>query len=446
MWTLNLLQNIGLKSLSRLVLILVAIILVSMISIVTRNNAHPDEHVHIDAFHYFEDNWWPPDLGSDKVIYSRYGWSRVYTGEIVYIIYGKLGKIIKSLFNQEADFYIIYRFLNVSLFLLTLISLFYVRCRWIDPKLIGLTFICIPQVHYIYSYANSDAWGLSLSVFLFLLVAIMMDRPLRSWSWGMFILLGIFTGLVLASKLPYLLSLFLPYSLIVSRVIHEVRRNKFNQVKWMGNRLIVAGLLAIAVMFPLKIIYPITQSNFNSSIERMRENKALDGYKPSKPTYKDYRLSSKEKTYFYLLTKKLWISKSLKSFYGAFGYMNVWNPEWIYFMAGLIFLIGIYFTVYWTVLNWGTLSNELRVCLIFSPIIIATNIYASIYHSLHVDYQPQGRYLFASLIPISLIWMGTMHVEKEKLKKFIRVIMFVIMYLISIFSLTFVVLTNHSLQ
>lgn len=31
---------------------------------------------------------------------------------------------------------------------------------------LGLTLLCLPQVLYVYSYANSDAWGLSLSLAL----------------------------------------------------------------------------------------------------------------------------------------------------------------------------------------------------------------------------------------------------------------------------------------
>jgi len=163
----------------RIALITLAITLTSLIAIGTYYRAHPDEYYHADAFRFFEQHWWPPDLNSSEVIYSPQGWSRVYTGEIVYLAFGKVSRVIQLFWSPENGTFLIYRFSNVGLFLLTLGALFFTHCRWIDIQVLGLVFVCIPQVHYLYAYANSDAFGLSMGVFLFLLAAVMTDRAIK---------------------------------------------------------------------------------------------------------------------------------------------------------------------------------------------------------------------------------------------------------------------------
>ena len=116
-------------------LILVAVILAGLVAILTRQNTHPDEYLHVDAFRYFENHWWPPNLGSEEVVYSKYGVSRVYGGEIVYIVYGRIGEIIQTFWKADDPPYRVYRLLNVSLFLITLAGLFFVPSQS-DPGIL----------------------------------------------------------------------------------------------------------------------------------------------------------------------------------------------------------------------------------------------------------------------------------------------------------------------
>ena len=423
----------------RIILILVAVTLAGLIAVLTRQNAHPDEPLHIDAFRYFENNWWPANLGTEELVYSCYGMSRVYNAEIVYIIYGRLGKIIHVFWKPDEPLYRVYRLMNVSLFLVTLVGLFFASSKCIDPTIIGITFVCIPQVHYIYAYANSDAWGLSMGVFLFLLALNMADKPVKTWSWWKLSATAVFTGLIILSPKEYLFSLVLPYSLLSMRVFQAVKRNNLSPspVRWLGIRLAVLGLLVAAITAPLKVVYPITQQRFASAGKQMQEVKALDGFKPSNPTDRGLRLASKGEGYFSLLAKRSWIKKSLRSFYGIFGYMDVSNPKLIYWIAGLSALLGFYLTILGTVRNWQKLNDALRICLILAPIVVFLNIYASLHHSLHYDYQPQGRYLFPSLIAVSLMLMATAHIEEKKLK-LIRARVLAVMYILCVYSLVFV--------
>jgi hypothetical protein len=420
-------------------LILVAVILAGLVAILTRQNTHPDEYLHVDAFRYFENHWWPPNLGSEEVVYSKYGVSRVYGGEIVYIVYGRIGEIIQTFWKADDPPYRVYRLLNVSLFLITLAGLFFVPSKCIDPTIIGITFLCIPQVCYIYSYANSDAWGLSASVFLFLLALNMTDKPAKTWSWWKLGLLSVLTGLIILSPKEYLFSLVLPYSLLSMRVFQAVKRNNLSlsPIRWLGIRLAVLGLLVVAITAPLKVVYPMTQQRFISAGKQMQEDKALDGFKLSNPTFPSLRLASKGEGYYSLLTKRPWLKHTLESFYGVFGWNNVSTRKWIYWTAGFSVLLGFYLTTQGVVRNWQKLNDALRTCLILAPIVMFLNIYASLHHSLHCDYQPQGRYLFPSLIAVLLMLMATAHVEEKKLK-LIRVYSLIGMYILCVYSLVFV--------
>jgi len=195
---------------------------------------------------YFESHWWPPALNQDGLLYSPDGWSRVYNGEMVYLLYGKMGAWIKPIataaFNANAitsaipsrrhsiflpvvflsgrctTIYQIYRLLNVLLLGLTLLFLFLSGRKHVLVAIVGLTLLCIPQVLYIYSYANSDAWGLSVSIFLsiFLLAT---PIPIGSSRYG--VALGVLIGVLLLSKATFWLSLSWAIVLIGSRYVQQ---------------------------------------------------------------------------------------------------------------------------------------------------------------------------------------------------------------------------------
>ena len=141
----------------RLCLVAFAIALSGAIALKTRYGVHPDEVAHAHGFLYFEKHWWPPDVNSDDVVYSPQGWSRVYTRELVYIVYGRLGGLVRQalqpktlLGNGYLSLYT-YRFANVALFAVTLASLLFVRSKTIDPVVLGVTALAVPQVWYLYS-------------------------------------------------------------------------------------------------------------------------------------------------------------------------------------------------------------------------------------------------------------------------------------------------------
>jgi hypothetical protein len=430
----------------RVGLIVIAVILASEIALQTRFDAHPDEYLHQDAFQYFEDKWWPPDLGSDEVVYSKWGNSRVYDAEIVYLIYGKFGKVLMFIrdpggeIESERTSLLAHRLLNVGLFLVTLTALFFVKSKSINPALIGLTFLIIPQVYYVYSYANSDAWGISMGVFLFLLVIKMFEKTVSEWSWFEIGLLGFLTGLLILSKLPFLISLLLPYSLITVRLFQELIQKKIH-FSWLFYRFIVWGSIIVFMTTPLKIIYPNTQGDYHLKKREMIGEKAANGYQPDMTK----SLAEQGEAYLDLIRNHPFLDWSLKSFYGVFGYFSDWNPPWVYFLVGILILTSIILTAIGVISKWKQISESTKIILILSPLIILLNFIASMYNSYYRVFSPQGRYIFASLIPFSLLFLGNIFNERGRIKH-LRLAIYVVLYLLCIFSIVFIILRSPTLH
>jgi len=436
-----------LRTWGRIVIILIAITLAVLIAFQTRPDNHPDERFHIDAFRYFEENWWPPEYGSDEIVYSPYGWSRVYTGEIVYLFYGKLGFLLKyflrTVYPKDAST-IIYRTINIALFALTLLPIFFMKTRTVKPMVIGLVFVCVPQVIYIYSYANSDAFGVSLSVFLFLMAIKLSEKPLETWKWGEIIVTSLITGLIFTSKRSFLLAFPLPLALIAWKSLISILKERPVTFSWIGTRLIISALIIFAIAAPLKLIYPKILESSSITRNEMRDEQGKAGFIPSDPSSSNYLMARKGKTYYHLLFKRPWLKDSAESLYAAFGYWSVRSPNWTYRVARLIGLLSLFITLFSALAFWNKMHVNLRITLLLSPFLFIANTYASLNNSLYVDYQPQGRYLFPALVPLCFLLLGTVFVEQGTTRR-VRFVTYAIMYLMCLFTLVFTAILNSDL-
>ena len=423
------------KNLLYILLIAIAGILCCRIAILTPYNVHPDEFSHVDAFEYYETNWWPPDLGSDKLIYSRYGTSHVYTGELVYFIYGKIGHVLNLIIRTNHIKHLIYRFINIFLFVSTLSVLFFAPCRIINTAPIAIVFLCIPQVSYIYSYANYDGWAVSSTVFLFVLALVMAEKSVTPWSWSKIGLLGLLTGFIFGSRDPDILGLIIPYSILGIQII----RNSTNSgvaMKYVA-RLIIALLIAFCIASPLKLIFPYSQDNYGVAYQQMLEDKAQKPFKPSTRSHPTFYLSKKGETYRHLLLERKWIVLSYMSFYGCYGYLSTWNPVYVYLITGIALFLAFTLTTYTCITRWKAFGDLQKSILALSPLLFLINIGASIWYSMHIDFQAQGRYLFCTLIPFCILLVGTFNVASQKIKD-VMIGIFIILYLFSTTSLFFI--------
>jgi len=395
----------------RLGLILIASAIATWMALQSAPNVHPDELAHIDAFHYYETAWWPPAAGDERLYYDGYGMSRVFYGEMVYWVYGRIAAAFglhtraSAPGNLQMQTFRVYRLFNVALWAITLASLFFGKSTSGYATRVGLVLLCIPQVLYTYSYANSDAWGISTSIFFFLAALACSRRAPAAWNARHVAGIGILSGLILSAKTPYLIALLLPATLLVYPAIQAWRRREVSFRKLLALAAL-AGLAAALIAAPLKVIYPLTQADYQARLQAAAEVKAVEGFKPSNPSNPNLNLAGHGVTLLTMLRTTPWLLMSTASFYGVFGILNIWGPRWIYGLAALCALLLMAITARRVSFHWHQLPLPDRLIYALSPLVLLANTAAALAHSLRVDFQPQGRYFFASLVPIAVLLLG----------------------------------------
>jgi hypothetical protein len=455
------------------VLVAISLFLGSRIALHTASGAHPDEWGHLDAFCYFGTHWWPPPLNVEGLLYSPDGWSRVYNGEVVYLVYGKLGAwlplagLLPSNVNERppapaslvpltpriylplVDRVIIlrvtpaclerlttYRVFNLALYGVTLLAILRrPRPAWVYA--LGALLLAIPQVLYVYAYANSDAWGLSFGIFLVLFAVSTWEgsRP----GWWQAAGLGALTGLVLLSKSPFWVLIPLAYLIAGAGILRRAPRP--GHMAWRDAAvllLIWVGVTA-AVALPLKVVYPLTQGDYAGKALQMREERARWDFAPSNPIWTGYLLAKKGASFTEVAGRRAWWLDSLYSFYGKFGYMTIVSPAWAYRTAGALVTLGVLTTLGFLLLAWKRVPAFTRLLVAASPLFICLNLLASLYNSWTYDFQPQGRYLFPSLIPLAILLAGTMEQEPRWLRR-LRLLSWACLYGLGVYVIWSVVL------
>src|SRR3954469_11051668 len=136
---------------------LCALVLVAVMAWVSAFNAHPDELYHVRAAEYYIQHWLPPRVGDPATLasYGPYGWSYLVEFDPVYFFAGKLAQLLSLL---PLETYQLFRVFQLLLLVLCVLLVMVHDGRWIVvPLLIS------PQIWYVFSYFNSDAFPLFLS-------------------------------------------------------------------------------------------------------------------------------------------------------------------------------------------------------------------------------------------------------------------------------------------
>lgn len=409
----------------------------------TDYNTHSDEASHLDAFFYYESHWLPPQAGSPEIYYDAYGESRLLTGELVYPLYGKIGRLLRPVFppethsyrelllpsvidiafpaslpisgptggvdlvyyQQRMDFLArqsgapnvrLYRSLNLLLLALTLALAARARFRW-PPKAMFLVLLTLPSVIYLYAYANSDAFALSVSLLTtFFIFHIHESGGLTRRRAA---LLGLLLGLTWASKQNFWLAGLYNLGLLV------ILEGNLPNLRRRAAALGLAGLVSLLPVLPYRIILPRLAGNTPAAIRHAQELYARYGLKPSSPLLPRLALAQKGYTWADLLLEMDWLKVSLLRFYASFNYDGVTVAPAVAITAGLIFAAAAALTVR-TLLHASNRRHQLLY--IWSVLILLLNLAASLYRSLTYDFTPLGRYLFPSLIPLAFITFGGM--------------------------------------
>ncbi len=428
------------------VLIAAATALTLRVAATTKFDVHPDEVNHADGYCYYETEWWPPPLGAEGIRYSPYGMSRLHEEEIIYVVFGKLAAllrpVVEPLFEPDPlpprewsshmylpwvgalDYcflaYHTYRVINVALLAPTLAFLWWLGHRsrlpmrhWLAN--LALLIPAIPQALYIYAYANSDAWGLSLSVVMLATALHFHGRARLGWRAALWF--GFLTGLMLLTKRTFWLTIGITYLILAHRLYQCWHHDRPEAIHFMRRWLPIVALLTFVLILPMKIIYPLSQGDYEAGVFEMRQKMARGDLRPANPTYPGYLLMDHGVPFHEVWLDPVWWRSSYQSFYGVFGYWQHYARIEVYWVVGALLVLATLLTYIDFARRHAAYATLARLMLLTAPLAIIAMIVASLLYSWLFDYQPQGRYLLPALLPLALLVGGATGNEPRWLRR-----------------------------
>ncbi len=216
-----------------------------------------------------------------------------------------------------------------NLILLGLILLFTLRVP--DSRLVAMPLLLSPQVWYLFSYCNSDAFAVTVSFFAGCQVVVqgsalnrflMRREGLRQW--GSLLIAAVVFGLLFLLKKNFLV--YTAFLLWVILLTIWLRTEKGERGILL--RRVVAVCLVGLSLLAVKIAadYRINGLDRNDKIMQMRIKMAAPLFNPNTPLEKQHSsLSMKERgiTLARIIHKDRWFEKTFRSAFGVYGYLTI---------------------------------------------------------------------------------------------------------------------------
>lgn len=412
--------------------------LILAMAVVSKFNAHPDEYLHFEAAKYFSTHWLPPALDDPAIepSFSHYGVSYLQDPDAAYILIGKFMAVAASWLASPE---IAARLGNVLLFTILTVWLL----RRLPGSFAPAILLISPQIWYIFSYVNGDAWALALSLVMVVQLAeqdSLLSQYLRADGWR-----GAFRGgLVFAALLALLLVakrnyyLFLPFVALVACWRTFLWKAEAPALRVMKKWAVIA-LAAAALYVPIRTGHGAI-NRFDDARLRIEqaEKFAAPKFTPSEIAAGEgaQRLASRTRgvPYSDLFLKHKWAVQSFESFSGVYHWMSLSGPPEYYLAIGTLYLALLAFLMAgicrlsWREALFAVAVLGLAVCVVL----------ASAYQSWTADFQPQGRYLFPVIPMIAFLF----HHYRESLRSRVFNLLFACLFACSVYSFVFIGLKN----
>lgn len=365
---------------------------------------HPDEKAHIDSLDYFTQYSEFPKVGDSRTIETyQYPWgvSRLDDLGISYFIMGKLKNVL-LLFLDDSVF--VCRALNTLLFLGLLLS---TKTRRF--ALFSLPLLCFPQLWYLFSCTNRDAFALALSIALawqFINPHSFLRRYLLAnnfLSQAHYLLVpGALLGVLSIEITNYLIFILYISACLVWQGLFIVRDKRNYFAKCLLLFALAGSIYGVRKAIDIEI------NGFDKQAQKTAFAEVVAGpeFKPSsigtKAGYFGFHLQKRGVAAQDLFTPGWdWHNLVFKSFTGTYGHQYAdYSPEWYYSLVkglyGLIFL-----TIMYAVVRYGDL--KLRLFSALTLVFMAGTLAMGFLYSWLYDFQPQGRYVFP-LIPMLMLF------------------------------------------
>lgn len=382
---------------------------------------HPDESNHLAAAVYYKDHFLPPVIGDPAVrqSYSVWGVSYLNYHWAEYFCAGKFALLVAPVIHDPR---LGARLFNVFLFFV-LAAFFAYRFREEKEVFIIPCFLLVtPQVWYIFSYSNNDAFALFVSALAVYQIAFPLSLFRKSHDSKNIaaalpgaLVFGLLAGLLLICKPNYwVFLLFAVAWLLLSVPIDRRAIQKY-----------AAAALAAFCVFGFRIgldIYVNGETNFAGAsyinyffngletkpgkLLAYQEEIAEPDFKPStleRDRYRsrpDINMRAKGVTIREMLSEWRWHIVSFESLTGVYGYMNIFAADRYYKSMFLLYLLfGAYLAA--MIITGRDRQAILQALLIAGG--CAVSVLISFYLSWNYAFQAQGRYLFPVLPMVALL-------------------------------------------
>jgi hypothetical protein len=378
-------------------------VLAGVMAVVSTIHTHPDERVHLEAIKYYADHWLPPSLDSPEIAgsFSDYGKSRLSTYEIFYPLAGYFTRLLAPL--KSGDLF------NARAFsVLQIVGLLLLVCLRSRFRYFALPLIITPQVWYLYSYPNSDAFALTLSLVAAYQLAVpdsalnrflSEERPRRFLI--SLILFGFLAGSLLLAKQNFWFFLLFLFFYLLWRF-----RQGYYPAPW-RTWLRVAMLAGIAVSMygaRMALDYAANGPDPRAKFEQYIEQTALEQYKPSTPLEEKHPflyLKQRGKELDVVLDLLGWGTITFATAFGSYGYTQYFGSD-DYFSA-VRWLVSL---LLGTMVLFALIKGppETHTLILLAAVCAGLLMGASIWNSWNENFQPQGRYMAPILPMISVVY------------------------------------------
>lgn len=437
-----------------------ALFLVIAMSLYSAFDNHPDELHHFKAAQYYTRHFFPPEIGDPRVrdTYSVWGVSYLNYQWIEYFLAGKFMWLISPFGSDDT---LSARFYQVFLLLL-LAAFFVIKWRFDPAAAVMACFLLVsPQLWYVFSYVNNDAFALFVSVLLAYQMAgkntlfrqFLDSGRVREGLLGG-ITFGLGAGILFTCKTNYWV--FLGFAACWMLVTFPISLTAFK--KYVLVLLIALSFVGFRITLDL---YVNGETNFvglsyinyflgdfekgRGKLLEYQDEVADPKYKPSviekdlSSTPPDVKMAAKGVPFSDVIFRMGWLRTSFFSSIGVYGYMSIFASPAYYKLMAVIYLAFVLYVIYALAKSRDRLSIRQ---LIVTTLFCTLSIFISAYLSWTYALQAQGRYLF----PVFAMTAVLLATNRRHFNNLILSAMTVAAFLLSIYSFVFVGLAeinNH---
>lgn len=399
-------------------LFVIAIILILSMSFISSTSLriHPDEFNHIAAARFYIDNWLPPAVADPRTMdsyHNEYGVSYHNEWDIVYLLAGKFAILINPFVANET--YAL-RLFNVGLFIALACIASFKRCEILTFAVL----LTSPQIWYVFSYFNGDAFPMFLSLLVAYEITSVQSlyharsrRPILR-----FLPLGFYIGLIILSKKTFWAFGLFAVGCVAWFEFYHYAHGRASV--WAKHMVLLGAIICISVAprifydFHLNGMPGQKAAKVVETAEILADVSLKPSLRTSSASAKSAALKDKGVSLIELFDTWHWGKKSLLSAFGVYQYMSdyaepkVYMALFIIYEAFLIYLIFVY-------LKSSDIQGKLLLGWSLSSSFLIIGL--SLYNSWDFHFQAQGRYLFGIFCILSVLlayaknWLNTIAIN-----------------------------------